>query len=50
MCAFDRVQAELTQCGDVQLAAEMHQMHQGGDVAGLPILVPSLAAQMMNKK
>ncbi len=36
----------------LQLAAEMHQLHaqQGGDMAGLPILVPNLTAQMMASK
>lgn len=36
----------------MQSAAEMHQLqaHHGGDAAGLPILVPTLAAQMLNKK
>ena len=37
---------------DMQSAAELHQLqaHHGGDAAGLPILVPTLAAQMLNKK
>ena len=36
----------------LQLAAEMHQLHaqQGVDMAGLPILVPNLTAQMMASK
>ncbi|DBA99069.1 TPA: hypothetical protein ACH3X1_014205 [Trebouxia sp. C0004] len=35
-----------------RLAAEMHQLHaqQGGDMAGLPILVSNLTAQMMASK
>ena len=36
----------------LQLAAEMHQLHaqQGVDMAGLPILVPNLTAQMLASK
>ena len=36
----------------LQLAAEMHQLHaqQGVDMAGLPMLVPNLTAQMMASK